>query len=292
MSTTSIRATACAIGLVGTLAVAGCGGSDEPGRGSGQPSSSGTTPTTGSPTAPAASPAPAAPAARAVVAALTELDTGSFRADLALGGATMTREGSYRISDQSGSGSVTFDLGDGKVVSVRSLTVDGVAYGQVDNGSNVQMAPCWWRYDADDAAGVEGTIGLGPEISALLALRDRGGRTTTRLALAASLFGGQAVAAVGLDLDSVARTPISLRYDDGGVLTGWGTTLGELIESAEAAGLDPGDLGPPSTPIDVELEGFGDPVDITAPAPGRQIDFDPAASDAEIGRAITACQSR
>ncbi|MDO9397457.1 MAG: hypothetical protein Q7T71_13000, partial [Herbiconiux sp.] len=149
MRTTSARAVTGLVGLVSALALTACGGSDDrvPERESAAPTSTGTT------QAPARK-RPAAPTAEAVRAALTELDTGRYRVRLDLGSATLTRKGVFRIEDSAGSGTATYDLGDGRGVSVRTLTVDDIAYGQVDNGSNVRMAPCWWRYDTYDLNGL------------------------------------------------------------------------------------------------------------------------------------------
>lgn len=271
------------------LALTGCGAQDSR---TGTPAGS----DDGS-TAAAERPARKAPTARAVVAALTKLDTGRTSTVLEVDGTTITRTGRYRVSDLAGATDITYDLGDTGTLNIRTLAVNGVAFAQVDNGDELRMRRCWWRYEAGVVAeavggGEPGMLGLSPEINALLDLQDERGRTTSDLYTVASILGAKFPTSLGVSVESDSRTPIDLHFDDGGVLTGWSTSIARLAGSAQDAGLTPSPgLALLGTPIDVELDGFGDAIDIDAPAEDRQVLFDTSSSEDRLDADISACEA-
>ncbi len=300
------RATAAGLVTLATVATAtGCGGTA--GSTPAAPSSATSTspsPPTPTPT-PTVSPAPAErprarpaepPSARALQAALLGLDTGRFRADLALGGTTVYREGSYRISDQSSSSTLVMDYGKPSAVTYHLITVGGAVYAQADDGNVLQMRQCWWRLSDEQVAAVIGDgsseAGIGPEITALLSLRDEGRRSTAPLTAVAGLFGGETLAALGVAPGSPARVPVTVRYDDDGVLTGWGTTAGALFDAATDAGLTPDRVGRATAPIEVTFDRFGETVFIEAPPAEYVISLDLESGDRAIDRSVKACEAR
>lgn len=231
-----------------------------------------------------------APSGRALAEMLAELDTGRTTARLDIDGTTITRTGSYRISGSASTTETTYDLGEDGTLVTRALSIGGNSFSQVDNGNEMQMERCWLRNESV-------VSGIAPEIGVLLDVREEQGRATADLYTVASMLSAQFLTALGVTLDSTARTPIDLRVDEDGTVTGWSTTFERLVESVEEAGLEPSTplVGFANGPIDVELDGLGDPVDIVRPAEDRQVPIDPndpaTIDEAEFEDALRACEA-
>lgn len=232
--------------------------------------------------------------------AMAGLDTGVFSSEIRLADVRINRGGQYRISDRS-AGYATSGSGPGfERLEVRTIAVDDLVHTQVARS----YALCFWRYEAgrvdamsadlrgvaagvDFAASTQG--GVPAEVATVLDLRRDGDGASADLRTVVATLGSTLSRSFEVPPGSTTRTPVELRFNDAGVLTGWTTTFADIVASARRGGH--ASLGEVEGTIEVWFSKLGQPTTIAVPDPDRLVALTPRTVDTAVDR-IRACELR
>lgn len=242
---------------------------------------------------------PAGPTLAELQDALVEADTGRVKGLATVGEVRISHIGSYRLSQLALRLTTTVSVPGSSPLQLEQVTVDDEIYLQVPHlGSYVNK--CWLTLDAETAAAATGgalppeaVIGVPSEVAALADARRDGDDTTIDLYTAAGAFSAVTPDGLGIDYETTARVPIGITADDLAVTVSW--RLADVVDAAA----DDGSAIPAGA--DDELGGgtfestISDPgtnLLIEAPPRDRRVSFDPAASQADLDRALTECEDR
>lgn len=283
---------------VAALLLAGCGG-DGDGRpptakttdtssetGSPKPTS---TPTSSNPTSSPTPDAAARQALRRAQRALVSTISGSARSVVVLGpGNTISTDMDYDLSARSLSSRATIAGGDDGPLITEAIAIDEEAWTRITrSGGDDPKQTCWISASSqaiEDTTGVEvpadASRGVPPAV--LVAVNARAvampdpSRVLARIDLytAAGAFSGRLQILLGIDYDSTATAPVTIRLEDGQI-TGWRISLFDLLQSAEEAGLEL-----PSQFAGYESQDLSDAnVQVDLSEPGKSVDINPPPPD-------------
>lgn len=242
------------------------------------------------------------------VTRLVKADTGRFHQDLAIGPAGMTMEGAYELSSQSSRVLVTSTSPEGSVTFEILSSPEDRWVRFVDTGF-VKDAKCWIHTEAADLSqqlGIEFPAGasLGLPAAVLVPVNGAGDRWmedgtvlrgATDLYTLAGTF-GKLLESLDIDFENTDVGQVDYLFEDGR-LTGWRSSLFQLIEGMNAAGIEIPEqleqIGEQVHAIEVEasLSDAGSAVSTRAPDPRRVIEMEPGMSEQAFDDAFRACQA-
>jgi len=306
------------ISLLAAVGLTACGGSSQDAT----TSPPDDVPASASPTTAQSSPAPSPsasepaqpdPAARRTLRdaqrAVAEANTGIVRTVVELGPVRTETVAHYDLRSRSMRSEGTITAPDERLV-MDAVVIGEDAWFRITrpDGDDARQS-CWMNADPDvleAATGLEAPQGSGRGIPAglMVALTATGqtqldpDRAIGRIDLytLATAFSGKLALLLGLDFDTKGTAPVVIQLD-AGVVTGWRSSLVDLLGAVEDAGLQLPpeaqgyeDASLADASVDAQVSDLGTPVSITPPPADQVVDL--VADEEQAQQAMQACEAR